>query len=153
MKIEKIKTLVATDTLNQNLLVEHTRKINELIDAWNNQQKEYNQCKACDWKKLSGSEPTVEHTCKEKKCACLDIGTVHHCKNQPSKPSVREAIYEIILGRAFLPGEKTDQILDLVRKTILEKAKVKEKEYDVVYFSDKGACISIKDLEEILKNI
>lgn len=142
MKIEKLRH----DHLNPQVFdVTLYKKINQLIDAWNSQQEE--NCKACEWKYVSGYEPeTVKHTCEEKKEEWVERDPIMRnrdiiCpveKDQPSKPSIRgktaEIIYESLraLGITFNTIDSkhiVDQILDLVKKTAIEEID-KQKVYD-----------------------
>lgn len=170
-------------------------KINELIDAWNNQSEECqhlhlyrkkgdgfvkDECKDCgwtielnNWDSLEGQTKYClrcerdsrhqfigagpEHTCglkeKEEKCDEENCYCPLDCiKDQPSKPGIRETveekIYKGIYKEKITTSEVADQILDLARKEILEKANKKK-----ISFFGQLDYLRSEDLEEILNNL
>lgn len=237
-EIEGLKKDVYLQQASINTLL--LDKINELIDAWNNQQEEIFE-DFCQWENCSGgkycskhsleNEPKREekkdlpfndfldnkygsredegdtpegqtnyckrcdaearkdyintglaHTCgleekKEGMCRECELYAIRneldiipnkcngYCKDQPSKPSIRENLKSLFSEITMIDGgetvsksKKIDQILDLVRKTIMEKAKKEaHKEYiDPQWIRVKqmnNYVIGIEDLEQTLEDL
>ena len=176
MKIEKLDYSIGPLPL--------TNKINQLIDAWNNQQEETKDLPFNDFlDNVYGSREEKEEECKhdwhyydlhgiwkcdkctnvlpnkpdqpskeeKKECKwgihskdyeeeeyCVKCGikiegenskwdfSEHKKKDQPSKPSIREELLELVWGNEKLNNNLfdaervADQILDLVKKSILD---------------------------------
>lgn len=118
MKIEKIKDM--RHWASKYRVAGH--KINKIIDFLNNsQQEEKELCWSC-FNQSKGKKEDVT----------LGIPKCDYCKNQPSKPSIREEkslkyrISYLLWNDNNLTRIKTDeyadQILDLITKQILDEA-------------------------------
>lgn len=133
MKIEKLKI----NHILGDYSIRH--KVNELVDAWNSQQEEKKDDMTKKEEKNVSAQKIVDYL----------IDSLPR-PDQPSKPSIREEINNLINQRLFKliwADDCVDQILDLITNAIMEEVKKQS------YIEHGTRVVTVTTVEGLLYNI